>query len=158
MYAPIYVLPKLLLQRDRVLANPVRTALGTARDITHSGMMLATYIIAMKATLCAFRHGQQHKAGPLSPWIALVGGLLSGTAVLWEPPHRRQELAIYVRPAARVPRRDLGTRSGPAQVLPQALTVVWNVLRRRGWVKAIPGGDTLLFATAMACGPARPPF
>lgn len=59
-----------------------------------------------------------------------LGGLLSGFSLFVEDPRRRGELAMYV--------------------LPRGLESAWGVMRRRGWVPIVPGGENLLCAVGMA--------
>ena len=59
-----------------------------------------------------------------------LGGLLSGLSLLVEEKRRRGELAMYV--------------------LPRGLESAWGVLRRRGWVPIVPGGENLLCAVGMS--------
>lgn len=84
----------------------------------------------MKAAFCASRrYADVKKGGPVSLFFLITGGLASGLGVLWEPPSRQEELSIYV--------------------VPQSLTVVWNVLRRRKWVVPIPAASVVMFSVAM---------
>lgn len=59
-----------------------------------------------------------------------LGGLLSGLSLFVEDKRRRGELAMYV--------------------LPRGLESAWGVMRRRGWVPIVPGGENLLCAVGMS--------
>eukprot|EP00039_Didymoeca_costata_P008828 m.117349 g.117349 ORF g.117349 m.117349 type:complete len:130 (-) comp14247_c0_seq4:496-885(-) len=109
-YVPLCVVPEVVFNSARILRIPGQTAIKLSRSIFQSGMMLATYIFAMKSSICFFRYITPHNGGSLNVIAGIVGGLGSGTGLLWEPEGRRQELAIYV--------------------LPQTLIVLWNMLKR----------------------------
>ena len=68
---------------------------------------------AIKSAMCSYRHGMGHREGRVALWLGGIGGLATGTGVLWESPSRQRELAIYV--------------------VPQALTTVWNMARLVQW-------------------------
>lgn len=57
MYVPLYVAPRVVLQWRRIKTAPVTIAAKTLRDIGNSGMMLGTYILAVKALICFYRSG-----------------------------------------------------------------------------------------------------
>ncbi|KAF8760001.1 peroxisome organization [Rhizoctonia solani] len=67
--------------------------------------------------------------GNLSKASWWLGGFLSGLSLLVEDKRRRGELAMYV--------------------LPRGLESAWGVMRRRGWVPIVPGGENLLCAMGM---------
>ena len=145
------------------------TAKRTMRDIFNSGMMLSTYIFMMKAAFCACRRTQDYRLGGHVPtkWI-IAGGLATGLGVLWEPPSRQEELAIYVVPQVRSysqtqthtlthararARTHTHTHTFTHTLTHshclQALTIVWNIARRRGLVPAVPAWEVIMFSLAM---------
>lgn len=130
MYLPLYCIPRVTFSLGRTLKNPQSTVKKTVLDITYSGLMLATYILALKISLCSFRNITQWKGGRMPVAVGIIGGLMSGSGVLWESEGRQRELAIYV--------------------VPQALTIVWNIMRMKRLVKPIPGADVAMFAAAMS--------
>ena len=59
-----------------------------------------------------------------------MAGFLSGFGLLWEPPSRRTELALYF--------------------LPRFLEGVWQFSKKRQWVRPnIKYGEVMLFSVAM---------
>jgi hypothetical protein len=100
-------------------------------------------------------------------WI-IAGGLATGLGVLWEPPSRQEELAIYVVPQVRSysqthththshtrahTRTHTHTHTHSHTLTHshclQALTIVWNIARRRGLVPAVPAWEVIMFSLAM---------
>jgi hypothetical protein len=86
----------------------------------------------MKAAFCVSRRNANVKVGgPVSNIFLLSGGLATGLGIFWETPSRQEELAIYV--------------------VPQALTIVWNILRRHTPIVPIPAATVVMFSAAMGC-------
>jgi len=129
MYLPIYLLPQLLFKMPAVRSRPLDVLVKVSTNIFNSGMMLASYITAMKGSICVMRHLTQR--GRLHWTGGAVGGAATGVAAMfWEPESRRRELAIYV--------------------VPQGLTTVWNKLQKCGIVRPVPGFETVFFCLSMS--------
>jgi hypothetical protein len=62
-------------------------------------------------------------------WNPAIAAFISGFTVSLEPEGRRSEIALFI--------------------MPRFLETLWNWLKRRRYVKPIPGGELLVFAFAM---------
>lgn len=140
IYGALHFIPMLLFKRSEFAKHPLkmlkRSAYGTARSSAFLGVFVMIY-----QTYFCIKHNLW--LSPRLKWIpphirvALIsraswwlGGLLSGFSLFVEERRRRGELAMYV--------------------LPRGLESAWGVMRRRGWVPIVPGGENLLCAVGMA--------
>ena len=90
-----------------------------------SCLFLSTYIALFRYGLCVFKN-LRHK---VDRWNVILAGFLSGFGLLWEPPGRRTELALYF--------------------LPRFLEALWGFSKKRQWVTPIKHGEIIIFAIAM---------
>jgi hypothetical protein len=86
---------------------------------------MSTYVAAFRYLLCFFKN-RRHK---IDKWNVILASFICTFAVLFEPSHRRTELALYL--------------------FPRFLEALWAFLEKRGYVKSIPNGEVFLFAIAM---------
>ena len=91
VYVPIYVIPALLVHRDKFLKKPADVTGRTLLGIARSSLFLACYCGGAWGSVCAAHSAMGFTIGPS---IALSAG--SGLATLIEKKSRRVELAIYV--------------------------------------------------------------
>ncbi|KAJ1309232.1 hypothetical protein OPQ81_004899 [Rhizoctonia solani] len=140
IYGALHFIPMLLFKQGEFMKQPwkmlKRSAYGTAR----SSAFLGVFVVIYQTYFC-FKHNLYLAArlkylpqnlrfifiSRASWWL---GGFLSGLSLLVEDKRRRGELAMYV--------------------LPRGLESAWGVMRRRGWVPIVPGGENLLCAVGMA--------
>ncbi|KDN49260.1 hypothetical protein RSAG8_01962, partial [Rhizoctonia solani AG-8 WAC10335] len=140
IYGALHFIPMVLFKQSEFMKHPLkmlrRSAYATARSSTFLGVFVAIY-----QTYFCFKHNlylaARLKLIPPNLRFAFIsraswwlGGFLSGLSLLVEDKRRRGELAMYV--------------------LPRGLESAWSVMRRRGWVPIVPGGDNLLCAVGMA--------
>ncbi|KAB5594149.1 hypothetical protein CTheo_2365 [Ceratobasidium theobromae] len=140
IYGALHFIPMLLFKRNEFAKHPWkmlrRSAYGTAR----SSAFLGVFVVIYQTYFC-IKHNLylSHRLKNIAPNLrfALVsraswwlGGALSGLSLFVEEKRRRGELAMYV--------------------LPRGLESAWGVMRRRGWVPIVPGGENLLCAVGMA--------
>ena len=64
------------------------------------------------------------------PWMIVFCSIFTSLATLAESQAKVSEMSLYV--------------------LPRFLDAFWNFLQRRGLVRALPGGKTLIFSLAIA--------
>ncbi|KAG9117282.1 hypothetical protein FRC07_007385 [Ceratobasidium sp. 392] len=139
IYGALHFIPMLLFKRGEFMKRPwemlKRSVYGTAR----SSAFLGVFVVIYQSFFC-FKHNLY-----LSPYLKhfspgarfvlisrasfWLGGLLAGLSLFVEEKRRRAELAMYV--------------------LPRGLESAWSVMRRRGWVPIVPGGENLLCAIGM---------
>ncbi|KAG9098576.1 hypothetical protein FRC06_006198 [Ceratobasidium sp. 370] len=140
IYGALHFIPMLLFKRGEFMKHPwsmlKRSAYGTAR----SSAFLGVFVVIYQSFFC-LKHNLYLSPlfKRLSPGVrfALIsrasfwlGGLLAGLSLFVEEKRRRAELAMYV--------------------LPRGLESAWSVMRRRGWVPIVPGGENLLCAVGMS--------
>ncbi|CAE6466686.1 unnamed protein product [Rhizoctonia solani] len=140
IYGALHFIPMILFKQGEFMRHPwkmlKRSAYGTARSSAFLGVFVMIY-----QTYFCFKHNlylaARLKYIPPNLRFAFIsraswwlGGFLSGLSLLVEDKRRRGELAMYV--------------------LPRGLESAWGVMRRRGWVPIVPGGENLLCAVGMA--------
>ncbi|KAF8602661.1 hypothetical protein BDV93DRAFT_557422 [Ceratobasidium sp. AG-I] len=140
IYGALHFIPMLLFKRAEFAKHPLKmlkkSACGTARSSAFLGVFVVIYqtFFCMKHNLylsSRLKHfPPQVRYALISRASFWLGGLLSGLSLLVEDKRRRGELAMYV--------------------LPRGLESAWGVLRRRGWVPIVPGGENLLCAVGMS--------
>ena len=79
----------------------------------------------MRYLTCFFKN-YRHKN---DRWNATLASFFCTFAILWEPPHRRLELTLYL--------------------FPRFIDALWTFLEKRGLIKSLPNGEVLIFAIAM---------
>ncbi|KAG8792199.1 hypothetical protein FRC12_006836 [Ceratobasidium sp. 428] len=129
----------LLFKRKEFMKQPwsmlKRSAYGTARSSAFLGVFVVIYqsFFCLKHNLYLSPYLKRLSPGARFVLISRasfwLGGLLAGLSLFVEEKRRRAELAMYV--------------------LPRGLESAWSVMRRRGWVPIVPGGENLLCAIGM---------
>jgi len=123
MYAPIFLIPALLLARK----GPKYLLTKTSLEIIRSGVFLATFSSSFAGYMCFFRRFFSSQTKPV-PWFA---GFLAGwTAIVIERKNRRSELGLYC--------------------LNQATEIGFRMMQSRGWIKGVKHGEVMIFMVANA--------
>ena len=86
---------------------------------------MATYVAIFRYLLCFFKN-YRHK---IDRFNVIAAAFVCTFGIMWEPSHRRTELALYL--------------------FPRFLEALWAFLEKRGIVKSVPYGEVFLFAVAM---------
>ncbi|CUA67828.1 hypothetical protein RSOLAG22IIIB_03258 [Rhizoctonia solani] len=140
IYGALHFIPMILFKQSEFIKHPwkmlKRSAYGTARSSAFLGVFVVIYQtyfcfkhnLYLAARLKSLPHNLRFAFISRASWW--LGGFLSGFSLLVEDKRRRGELAMYV--------------------LPRGLESAWGVMRRRGWVPIVPGGENLLCAVGMA--------
>ncbi|GAB1519556.1 hypothetical protein RhiTH_002624 [Rhizoctonia solani] len=139
IYGALHFIPMILFKQSEFMKQPLkmlkRSAYGTARSSAFLGVFVVIYQtyfcfkhnLYLAARLRYIPHNLRFAFISRASWW--LGGFLSGLSLLVEDKRRRGELAMYV--------------------LPRGLESAWGVMRRRGWVPIVPGGENLLCAMGM---------
>ncbi|KAG8679068.1 hypothetical protein FRC08_017245, partial [Ceratobasidium sp. 394] len=140
IYGALHFIPMLLFKRGEFVKHPwkmlKRSAHGTARSSAFLGVFVVIYqsFFCLKHNLYLSPLFKRLSPGARFALISRasfwLGGLLAGLSLFVEEKRRRAELAMYV--------------------LPRGLESAWGVMRRRGWVPIVPGGENLLCAVGMS--------
>lgn len=132
IYAPVHLLPTLLFNPMRLLAEPKTVVLQKLGNVVRSSVFLTTYQFNAKASLCTLRNLWRDDPS----WQAVLAGFFSGLSIFLEKDYRRTELTLYV--------------------LPRALEICFNYFLRfqaakKGFIQNnIPGLSVFGFQCAMA--------
>jgi hypothetical protein len=124
-YLPVHLIPIILFKRKKLSENPRQTIKNAIKNIFKSCMFLATYVSIFRYLLC-FLKNYRHK---VDKWNVILGSFFCTFGLLWEPAHRRTELALYL--------------------FPRFMEAFWNKLLREGLVKSFQFGEVLVFSLAM---------
>ena len=124
VYIPVHVVPMLVLKSKELRKRPGELVVRCVKNIAKSCGFVALYSGVIRYLMC--RVGRA--TGSSGRWTLSLCVLLGSFAVALETPRRRTELALFL--------------------LPRAIEALWSLLRKWRLVKAIQGGDKLLFAAA----------
>lgn len=95
LYAPVHLLPLLLLRSSALVRKPLGTTSQAAINIGRSALFLSSYCTTGFAILCTCARLAQSAGTPPKRWHASALSSLCGLALLFEKPGRRLELALY---------------------------------------------------------------
>jgi hypothetical protein len=126
VYTPVHVIPLLLFRARTLLKHPLSVTGQTALSIFYSCNFITSFQAIFWFVFCHSRN----IAGVDNKLSTVAAGLAAGLSVLWEKKSRRSELALFT--------------------LSRNFDVLWNQLKVRGLVRALPGGVVWAFAFAMA--------
>lgn len=93
LYLPVYLAPLLLFRSTSLVEAPLPTIAKLLSNVAQSSAFLTTYIAVASSICCALNHSKL-LVGHGSLITRMYG--LCGLALLFEKPHRRIELALYV--------------------------------------------------------------
>ena len=96
-----------------------------AKNVLRSCLFMSFYIAIFRYLTCFFKN-YRRKIDRLN---IILAGFICTFAILFEPAHRRTELALYL--------------------IPRFLEASWAFLEKRGFVASIQYGEVLIFAFAM---------
>ena len=93
-YIPIHVLPALIFKRKRLTKEPIKILKACVKNIIKSSLFISCYVAVFWYFCCRFRNWR-HRT---DKWNVILASFLCSFAVLFEPAHRRTELALYMFP------------------------------------------------------------
>ena len=126
VYAPVYVLPAIIVHRLNLLSKPFEIWPKVAAGVFRSSLFLTFYIALAFGGACAGFHLTGINTGPVIAASIWMGGL----ATLVEKPSRRLELALF----------------STSRALESLATALVNTQ----WIPSIPHIDVILFSAG--CG------
>jgi len=141
MYGALHVLPMLIFGRKAFIKAPFKMFLRSFKGTVRSSTFLGVFVFIYQSLLCMKTQGYNSKWAQKYMSTAMREGLfmsraswwlvgaMCGWALLVEDERRRTELTMYV--------------------LPRALESAWFMLRGKGVLPFIPGGDSLFCAAGM---------
>ncbi|SAM03083.1 hypothetical protein [Absidia glauca] len=105
LYFTVHLTPSLLFKRNKLIQNPLSSALHILGASARSSTFLATYTSSIWYAVCLTRTRIGHqllgldqtRLDTLGPFI---GSAICGLSLIIESPHRRGEMALYVAPRA----------------------------------------------------------
>ncbi|CAO3600762.1 unnamed protein product [Absidia cylindrospora] len=125
LYVPLNVIMTLAFRFNQLKTDPTTVLQKFLKSCGRSAFFLAMYVAMGFATPCAVRP----IVGNERLYWYYLPGVISGVTVLLEAPGRQLELALYC--------------------LTRAMESWWRTMVKRGHVKNLPHGDTLLFMLSM---------
>ena len=105
--------------------SPFEVFKACAVNVLRSCMFMGTYVAIFRYLTCILKNYR----GKVDRLNVIIAGFLCTFGILWEPAHRRSELAIYF--------------------IPRFLEASWATLEKRGYVQSFQYGEVLIFAIAM---------
>mmetsp|Transcript_25433 Transcript_25433/g.71321 ORF Transcript_25433/g.71321 Transcript_25433/m.71321 type:complete len:474 (+) Transcript_25433:100-1521(+) len=126
IYAPVHLLPTVLLGWKRLKEDPVQTLLRVFDKIMQSATFLSVFIALVWYSLCVVRHSPLRDGREYRGFLA--GCFFCGFSIFIEQKSRRIELAL--------------------KVLTDALISVWRRAERKGIVISLPHSDVFFFSLA----------
>jgi len=126
IYAPVHLLPLLIFRYQKLMKDPKKQLTETGMAWIYSCMFLTTYQFTVKFSQCMLRNTRQRDVA----WHALLSGLLTGFACLFERPSRVSELMLYC--------------------VPKSLEACWNYGVRHFGFQAVPNFELPLFVVGNA--------
>ena len=125
-YIPIHVLPTLIFKRNQIFQKPIEILKKCLKNIIMSSMFISVYVSSFWYFCCVFRN----KRLKTDKWNVIMAAFICSFAVLFEPANRRTELALYM--------------------FPRFLESAFLFLEKRGYLKSVPNGEVLVFASALS--------
>lgn len=126
IYAPVHLLPLLIFRYNKLMKDPKKQLTDTAMAWAYSCMFLTTYQFTVKFSQCMIRNARQTD----EEWQAMLGGLLTGFACLFERPSRVSELMLYC--------------------VPKAMEATWNYGHKYWGFQPVPYFELPMFAIGSA--------
>ncbi|KAF8341270.1 uncharacterized protein EI90DRAFT_3033306 [Cantharellus anzutake] len=141
VYGALHFIPMLLFRRKMFMREPLLMLLKSFKGTVRSSTFLSVFVFIFQSLLCIRIQAYQSKwaqqlmsrkfrdalfMSRISWWLS---GSMCGLALLVEEKRRRAELTMYV--------------------LPRSLESAWSMLRGKGWLPIIPGGESLLCSLGM---------
>jgi len=136
VYLPVHFVPMILFRYKSLLKDPQSQLLRTFQNFANSCAFLTSYVFVIKSTQCFLRNLRKKDVAS----HALLSGLLTSFATLFEQPSRVSELSLYC--------------------IPRGLEATWKYGVLTGRVRYIKYFEVLLmsFATATLLGSAKTDF
>ncbi|CAD8115145.1 unnamed protein product [Paramecium sonneborni] len=126
VYLPVHLLPFLIYKRKAFLKNPISTTARSLLSYLKSVLFLTLMVQSMRYNWCK----QVRFRNTVDPSIPLIGGFIGAFSLLLESRTRAQEIML--------------------SIVPRYCETIFNLLKRKGWIKEIPKGDVLVFAIILA--------
>jgi hypothetical protein len=95
-------------------------------NVLKSCIFMSSYVTVFRYLLCFFKNTRQK----VDRFNVIAAALICTFSILFEPSHRRAELALYM--------------------FPRFIEAFWSFLEKRGLVVSVPYGEVFLFACAMS--------
>eukprot|EP00347_Sterkiella_histriomuscorum_P020166 403338853 len=124
-YLPIHCIPILIFKRKKILEQPLQVVKQAAVNVLRSCLFMSCYIAIFRYLTCLLKNTR----GKIDRLNIVIAGFFCTFAILFEPSHRRTELALYL--------------------IPRFLEAFWAFLEKRGFVQSVQYGEVLIFAFAM---------
>ena len=124
-YIPIHILPALIFKRKRLMKEPMKILKACLKNILKSSMFISTYVATFWYFCCKFRNARMRT----DKWNVIFASFICSFAILFEPAHRRTELALYM--------------------FPRFLESLFLFLEKRGYLTSIANGEVLVFSLAL---------
>lgn len=134
IYFPVHFLPAILFRFQELKKTPLVTIARTSYAVLCSSAFLTSHQTIVKLVICTARNVFHRD----SIAALLVAGVATSGALYFEHTKRRFELMLYC--------------------FPRALTIVWELLKRRGLVRYVKHSEVLLFCLSMSLIMSRPAF
>ncbi len=97
----------------------------TMKNILRSSLFWAFYVALFRYFLCFFKNFRRK----IDRYNVMMSALICTFAILFEPSHRRTELALYL--------------------IPKFLEVIYMFLQKKGFLRTFEYGEVILFSIAM---------
>ena len=95
LYAPVHLLPLVLLRPSALISKPIGVTTQAALKITRSALFLSSYCTTGFAVLCFCARAAEKAGTKPKRWHATALSSVCGLALYFEKPGRRLELALY---------------------------------------------------------------
>ncbi|CAD8118809.1 unnamed protein product [Paramecium sonneborni] len=126
VYLPVHLLPLLIYKRKAFVQNPIRTTARTLLSFLKS-VLFVTFMVEIFRYNCCKQIRFRNIVDSFTP---IPGGFIGGLFLYLESENRAQEIML--------------------NVVPRYFETIFNLLKRKGWLKNIPKGDVLVFAIILA--------
>mmetsp|Transcript_42027 Transcript_42027/g.64385 ORF Transcript_42027/g.64385 Transcript_42027/m.64385 type:complete len:146 (+) Transcript_42027:97-534(+) len=124
-YLPIHLVPTLIFKRQKLLKEPIKAIKSIIKNIVKSALFISVYVSSFWWFYCKLKNYRRRT----DRWNIIIASFFCSFAILFEPPSRRTELALYM--------------------FPRVLESMFFYMEKRGYVKSIANGEVLVFAVAM---------
>ena len=124
-YIPIHVLPAVIFKRKRLMKEPIKILKACIKNIIKSSLFISIYVASFWYFCCLSRNFRK----VTDKWNIIIAGFFCSFSVLFEPAHRRTELALYM--------------------FPRFLESMFLFLEKRGYLKSVANGEVFVFAVAL---------
>ncbi|CAO3613074.1 unnamed protein product [Cunninghamella blakesleeana] len=142
LYFTVHFTPHLIFRRDKLVQDPIGSAINILKASARSSAFIATFIALIWYSVCLTRTRIGHQILRVNQTILddtlapLIGCMMCGLSLLIENKHRRGEMALYVVPRALFS-------------LTERIVEPWFVKGRKWEPKVAEAVETMAFAASM---------